>query len=147
MERKQTFWTVTLVVHKITTALKGKLVTAEQDTELFNSANCSIWVITYLFRDNNLATGVPHHSERSLCVLSRCRRSLVCVKLSKTCGHLAEPQGVSRQWPWNVRTIHELLGAVRRHRTYRNTALQSEGSGFKPPSEYSLFWPRSLRYS
>jgi hypothetical protein len=42
MERKQTFWTVTLVVHKITTALKGKLVTAEQDTELFNSANCSI---------------------------------------------------------------------------------------------------------
>ena len=42
-----------------------------------------------------------------------------------------------------VRTTHALLRAVRRHRT----ALQSEGSGFKPRSEYPLFWPRSLWFS
>jgi hypothetical protein len=87
-------------VHKITTTLKGKLVTAEQDTELFNSANYSIWMTTCSFRDSNLATGVHHYSARSLCVLSRCRRSLVYVILQRhTAGHLAEPQGVSRQWP------------------------------------------------
>ena len=42
MESKQTFWTVNPVVHKMTTTLKGKFVTEEQDTELFNSENYRI---------------------------------------------------------------------------------------------------------
>jgi len=149
MERKQTFWTVILVVYKITTTLKGKLVTAEQDTQLFNSANCSIWVTTCLFRNSNLATGVPHYSERSLCVLSRCPRSLVSVKLSKTCSRpLSRTTGRLKTVTLRfVRTTHALLRAVRRHRTYRNTVLQSEGSGFKPRSEYPLFCPRSVWFS
>jgi hypothetical protein len=116
MERKQTFWTVILVVHKITTTPKGELVTAEQDTELFNSANYSIWVTTCLFRDGNLATGVPHYSERSLCVLSQCRGSLVCIKLSKTYGRPLSraTRRLNTVTLRVVRTTHALLRAIRR---------------------------------